>query len=424
MGKSLKISISSMLAIPLFLTQFITMPYISWYNLLRYGTIVIVGLYVGRRIRIVIQKKYFFLNLIALIFSFLTIITSYLNRSRLGDRDPFLASIPFAVAFLFFLFYMEIMAEKKKIKRVIEIFLRTSLVVLLITDILIFVAPSLLTLYGNYFVGTKFEVAYLHILTIILYLSLDLTEKINTYEKILLVILSAWTFFISAYVDCSTGIVGIIVLLLLLLAIKRRELLFLNGKFYCVIQTLCLGFVFFYKFVLNNSTVEYFVVELLGRDITLTSRTRIYEIVPILLTEHNGWMIGMGYGSSYDLGMRLAGFPDTQNGILEWIWQVGIPTTIIMVLMFAVILTIASKYMNQRNRRFLYPLIAGLYLFTILGTVEITITSMYFSLALCIIGVAAGTYRDADKNVGVNRVVSPLSESIRDGENGYYIRTH
>lgn len=389
---SLKISISSMLAIPLFLTQFIIMPYISWYNLLRYGTIIVVGLYVGRRIRVVIQKKYLFLNVISLIFSFFTIIASYFNRSRLGDRDPFLASIPFAAAFVFFLFYMEIMAEKKKVKRVIEIFFRTALVVLLITDILIFVAPSLLSIYGNYFVGTKFRVVYLHILTIIFYLSLNQAGKLNTYKKILLILLAAWSLFIGIYVDCSTGIVGVAVLLLLLLAIKRKERLFLNGKFYCVMQALCLGFVFFYEFVLNNPTVEYFIVDILGRDITLTSRTRIYELVPLILTEHSGWMIGMGYGSSYDLGMRFAGFPDTQNGILEWIWQVGIPTTIIMVLMFAVILNISKQYMNEKNRGLLLPLIAGLYLFTILGTVEITITSMYFSIAICIMASATGTY--------------------------------
>lgn len=391
MRNSLKISISSMLAILLFLAQFITMPYISWYNLLRYGTIIVVGLYVGRRIRVVIQKKYLFLNVISLFFSFLTIIASYLNRSRLGDRDPFLASIPFAAAFVLFLFYMEIMAEKKKVKRVIEIFFRTALVVLLITDILIFVAPSLY-LYNKYFVGTKFEVVYLHILIIIFYLSLNQTGKLYTYKKILLILLAAWSLFICIYVNCSTGIVGVAVLLLLLLAIKRKERLFLNGKLYCVMQALCLGFVFFYEFVLNNPTVEYLIVEILGRDITLTSRTRIYEIVPLILTEHSGWMIGMGYGSSYDLGMRFAGFPDTQNGILEWIWQVGIPTTIIMVLMFAVILNISKQYMNEKNRGLLHPLIAGLYLFSILGTVEITITSMYFSIAICIMAAATGTY--------------------------------
>ena len=116
--------------------------------------------------------------------------------------------------------------------------------------------------------------------------------------------------------------------------------------------------------------------------------------VPIILTERDGWMQGMGYGSSYDLGMRYGGFPDTQNGILEWIWQVGIPTTIIMVLMFAIILTVAKKHTYYRNRKALLPLIAGAYLFTVLGTVEITIGIMYFSLMICIMCVATDTYKE------------------------------
>lgn len=389
---SLKISTSSILAVLIFLTQFVTLSYLSWYNLLRYGTIILVGLYVGKRIKIVIQKKYFWLNVIAIIFSFLTIITSYFNRSRLGDRDPFLASIPFAAAFLLFLFYMEIMAEMKKVKSVINIFFRTALVILLITDILIFAAPSLLTTYESYFVGTKFGVVYLHLLVIILYLSLNQTRKLNTSKKMQLILFVVWSFFIGVYVDCATGIVGVVVLTLLLFIIKHKEQLFLNGKFYFVIQALCFGFIFFYEFVLDNSAVEYFIVDILGRDMTLTSRTLIYEQVPLILTNHNGWIIGMGYGSSYDLGMRYGGFSDTQNGILEWIWQVGVPTTLIMVLMFAVILNISKKYINEKNRSLLIPLIAGLYLFTILGIVEITISSMYFSIAVCIMAFATGTY--------------------------------
>lgn len=393
MRKSLKISISSILAVLIFITQFTSLAYFHWYNMLRYGTIILLGVYVGRRIRIVIQKKYLLVNLMVLIFSFLTVYTSYFNRSRLGDRDPFLASIPFAASLILFLLFMEIRAENRLVNSTITVFYKTAFALAIITDILFFFVPSLFITYHQYFVGTKFRVVYLHLLLIVLYLTRNPIEELKGYKRIPLLLLFTWSFFIGIRVNCSTGIVGVVVLLILIFIINEREKLFLSGEFYCLVQALCFAFVFFYEFVLGNPTVEHIIVNYLGRDITLTSRTRIYMRVPIILTERDGWMQGMGYGSSYDLGMRYGGFPDTQNGILEWIWQVGIPTTMIMVLMFVLILTVAKKHTYYRNRKALLPLIAGAYLFTVLGTVEITIGIMYFSLMICIMCVATDTYK-------------------------------
>lgn len=398
MRKSFKVSISSMLAVLIFVTQFVSLSYISWYNLLRYGVIVAVGIYVFKRIKIVLQKKYALINLCALVFSLLTVYTSYLNRSRAADRDPFLAAIPFVASFFFFLLFMEIMVDQEMVKRTIRVFYKTAFVLALFTDILIFTVPSLFRTYHVYFVGTKFGVVYLHLILLIFYLTQNALDGKKSYEKATLLFFAIWSFLISVRVNCSTGIVGVLILLSLYVIVRNKEELFLNGWFYIGIQTLCFGFVFFYDFVLSNSTVEHLIVNFLGRDLTLTYRTVIYEMVPVILTTHDGWMRGMGYGSSYELGMRYGGFSDTQNGILEWIWQVGVPTTIVMVLMFALILIVSKKCICQNNRKMLQPLISGLYLFTILGTVEITISLMYFSLAVCIMGVAAETGEYAEAN--------------------------
>ena len=397
MRYSFKVSISSILAVLIFITQFVTLPYLSWYNILKYGTIVLLGIYVGRRIKIIFKRKYLLANGPAFIFSFLTVFTAYLNRGRPGDRDPFLASIPFVAAFLLFLLFMEIRAEEGMVKKTLNIFYKTAFVISIIMVALIFFAPSLFAMSSLYFIGTKFSVVYLHLLLIVLYLVKNPIGKSRSgYERLSLLLLIGWSFFIGVIVNCSTGIVGVFILLLLILIIRDREKIFLNGAFYSLIQLLCLGFVFFYEFILRNSTIQHIIVDFLGRDVTLTSRTFIYERVPIILTEKDGWLLGMGYGSSYDLGIRYGGFPDTQNGILEWIWQVGIPTTIIMILMFAFILSVAKKYTDYKNRRLLLPLIAGVYLFTILGTIEITIEIMYFSLMVCTMSIATGTCEERD----------------------------
>lgn len=398
MRSGLKISISSVLTVLIFVTQFISLKYISWYNLLRYGTIVVIGLYICTRIKYNLKNKYLLINVCALIFALLTVCTSYLNRNRTVDRNPFLASIPFVASFIFFLLFMEIMIEQKKVKKTIRIFFRTALLFATVTDILIFTFPSLFATFNVYLVGTKFDVVYEHLLLVVLYLAQINLNKKKDLEIISLLFLILWSFFIGIYVECSTGIVGVFILLALLFIARSREKLFFNGLFYCCTQFFCFGFVFFYEVVLSNQTVKNLITNVLKKDITLTTRTYIFEKVPVILTTHNGWIQGLGYGTSYDLGMKYGGFPDTQNGILEWIWQVGIPTTVIMVLMFAIILTVSGKCLNNNNKRILLSLISGLYLFTILGTVEITISSMYFSIVVCIMSVAISTH-DSEENV-------------------------
>lgn len=394
MNGSFKLSVSSLLTILIFITQFISLPYISWYNLLRYATIVAVGLYICPKIKVVLKKKYLPVNSFALLFSLLTVCTAYLNKNRMTTRNPFLAAIVFTASFLLFLSFMEIMAEQGMIKKIIGIFFKTSLVFTLITDILIFAAPFLYGMYNQYLVGTKFAVVYLHLLLILFYLvHVNFSEKkwLKKDITLMLSLLTAWSFIIGIYVDCSTGIIGLFVLLILIMIIDNNESLVFNGIFYCVTQFFCFGFVFFCEFILSNQIVQNFIVNILQRDITLTSRTSIYAKVPGILTIYKGWIIGLGYGSSYELGTKYGGFPNAQNGILNWIWQVGLPTTVIMVVMFASILNLSKKYMDQNNKKVLLPLISGLYLFTILGTVEITMSVMYFSLAVCIMGVAVGT---------------------------------
>lgn len=408
MTRDFKVSVSSILAVLIFLTQFVSLSYFTWYNFLRYSTIVAVGIYVFARYKILIQRKYLMVNILALLFSMLTIYTSFLNKSRGAERDPFLAAIVYCASFIIFLFYMEIMAEYCMVEKTIDVFYRVALIVAVITDMLVFFAPSLFAVNHQYFVGTKFGVVYLHLLLMVFYFASINMDESRKPNKKLLAFLAVWSFFVGIYVDCSTGILGVLILLAFMLIINNREGLFLNSVFYSAIQILSFCFVYFYEFVLSNGTVEHFIVNVLGRDMTLTYRTVIYQKVPLILTAQNGWMKGMGYGSSYELGMKYGGLSDTQNGILEWIWQVGVPTTIVMVIMFAVIFFISKRYMVDQNRKILLAFLSGIYLMTVLGTVEITISQMYFALLVCILGIAT-------ENVESNEI----EDEIYLGETNY-----
>lgn len=393
------ISKVTILSILIFITQFISLPYFSWYNMVRYGTVIIVGIYVFIRYRYIIQKKYLSINLLAVLFGGLTVGLSFINRNTITERNPFLASIVFVALFLTFLFFMEIVVEQGKVQQALETFYKVAWIIVIITDFLILIYPELHLVYEeNYFVGTKFEVVYLHFFLIVLCLEKKFYNCDEKGCKVYLLVLLAVTLFIGIQVDCSTGIVGVLIFLVLILLINKREKQFLNPVFYLIIQFLCFTFVFFCEYILSNSAIESFIVDVLGKSITMTGRVNIYKIVLALLFKYNAWNTGFGYATSYELGGKHGNFPNTQNGILEWIWQVGIPTTIVMVAMFMLMLFVSKKYLNDSNRKLLYPLLVGLYLMTILGMVEITISQMYFAFAICIIGVAMGLGKKTKRN--------------------------
>lgn len=399
MRKVLIVSKTTLLSILIFLTQFITLPYFSWYNAVKYMTIVIVGVYVVSRYRYFIKRKYILINCLSFLFGGMLLWNSFQNRNQITTRNPFLAAIVFIALFLTFLLFMEIMVEKNMVQRVLNVFYRVALVVLIINDLLILAYPNLYLAYGqNYFVGTKFEVVYLHFLLVCLYIAKN--KENGTKNKATILGMLIWTFIVGVLVECSTGLVGTIILVALMLVIKNREQLFLNPVLYAVVQALCFGFIFFCEAVLNNPTVENFIINILGKNATMSGRANIYIKVPMLLTSHHAWMTGFGYATSYELGRKLGGFPDTQNGVLEWIWNAGIPTTIVMLTIFMAILFLSKRAIARENIRKMFPLVTMLYLLTILGAVEITIAQLYFALGICIMGVGLSSC-DKTEEVGV-----------------------
>ena len=396
MRNRLIVSKTSIIAVILFLTQFVTLPYFAWYNVLKHMSIIIVGGYIITKYKCVIRRKYALINVLAFVFGGMLLWTSFQNRNQITSRNPFLAAIVFVELLLAFLFFMEITIEEKKVPQILNIFYRMNLIVLLVNDILILAFPDLYLSFGeNYFIGTKFEVVYLHFLLVCLYIikSKDTAHKNFTVLGMLL-----WTFFIGVQVKCSTGLVGTAIMIILIIAINKKEDLFLNPVFYVAVQAVCFGFVFFCDAVLNNPTVENFVVNILGKNATMSGRANIYIKVPMILTGHRAWTTGFGYATSYELGRKLGGFPDTQNGILEWIWYAGVPTTIIMLVLFMVILYISKQTMARSSEKVRYML-ALLYLLTILGMVEITITQMYFAIIICIMGIGVSCSNEPEENL-------------------------
>ena len=317
------------------------------------------------------------INTILLAFSAVVLYTSWINRSVIKERDPFLAAIVFLVVLLELILLMEMTAVKGNAQSLINAYFYATAIVVVIVDVTAVMGIKL----GSgerrqYLVGTKFQLAYLHFFLATLYMIrhsfCNLGQKKNGIGMTLLLGL---TFAMSIFTDCTTGIVGAVLFVLALQINGRYSSACYNPFVYGSVLMASFALSFVMNILLLWEPIQYVIVQVLDKDITLTSRTKIFVIVPMLL--RNRYLLGYGYGTTYELGRRLGGFPNTQNALWEWIWQCGILGT---VLLFGLMLSIVDyatkshKLSHDRTSKYMLVLV---YLFSVLASIEITIDISY-----------------------------------------------
>lgn len=160
---------------------------------------------------------------------------------------------------------------------------------------------------------------------------------------------------------------------------------------YMTILTLSTLFVVFYGVVLSIAPVQAFITQVLGRSATLTSRTRIYALIPTLLEGKLLW--GYGYGTSYDLMISKYYFPNTQNGIVEWIWQGGVFAAIVLVIIIRSLVKYVKGNGKQSDKyKFLYAIAC---VFAVISSIEIIINLQYLTLLMIVYYLSINCYGDA-----------------------------
>lgn len=121
-------------------------------------------------------------------------------------------------------------------------------------------------------------------------------------------------------------------------------------------------------------SVANFVVNVLHRDVTMTGRTEIYGAYIDVMKDN--WLWGYGYIRSVNIFKPLFfGCANAQNAVLQWITQIGILAVGIMLTLFIVIFAQLSK---KKDLKPIMPILALVYTFIFLGTVEITINMNFF----------------------------------------------
>lgn len=387
MSKKFTLSISSIICFLTFMVSFFSTNYFVGYNILKYISLVIIGLYVVKHLHILLLRKFLLTNFSLILFSLFVVISAYFNLYRDIERNPFLAAIVFSGSLLEMFFIAEIMSEKGNTIKMMDIYFKSALIIAIITEFIAIFLPSFAASnQDRYLIGTKFQVVYMHYLIIVFYVVKNKLIKKKKFNNKIFILLSLWAIFASIFTQCSTGVVGIILLLVFLMIFKKNQNILLNNIIFLIVIILSFAFIFMYGFILKNSIMEYIIVNLLHRDMTLTSRTIVFGRVLNLLPGNLIW--GFGYGSTYELGIQLAGIPNTQNAILNWIWQSGVVTTVLMVLFIFVTFNFSKKIAEFGRVDVLKPLCILVYIFVILGAIEVTFNNTFFGLLAVLISVS------------------------------------
>ena len=370
--EKLKIKIIDIIAILLFHICCVKFYYVPFMNNICILLEIIIIIYLMSKINIIINKKYKKVNILFLLFVLVSILSTLISKSNIQE------SIWFFVKISSMFFFMEIVNEKQEWKNILRNY---SFLYLLYAIISIFVDAKFHYLYGkyglNYLIGNKFAISYSAFMALIFfdtYRENYLEKKISA--KLYGIIVFVISVFISYTTDCNTGILCCILYFVLKkINIKRLKS---SKNVLCVSIIASIVLIWFRDFILQQKITAFIVENIFNRSLDLSGRIRIYENILNIIFEHP-W-IGHGYGNSYNILYNRIMAPNTQNALLEWWFNSGICGLSFLLA------TIASVFNNLKyeNTIILKSFIVGIYVFLILGSIEVTIGSAFFVLLACI----------------------------------------
>lgn len=275
--------------------------------------------------------------------------------------------------------YIQRISNTKYIKTLLKTFIILFLIVLIPTYGEVLITPIEKGVLTEYSIGNKFTIGYCQLFLCTLYYLLHpyLSNKKHKYCLLFLVLWMTHTSIIS---QCSTMIMGALIFMILSLftsdALLNR---FASAKSIIIsILVFNIGFFFFVTWILQFEFIQYFIENVLQRDLSLTGRVQIYMDIAEAFAE-SPW-IGQGYGNSIVVAKYYTDAYDTQNGLVELFIQTGV----IGVVTFLFLVYTASRALKNNITR--YALVAFIYAIIGISTVEIPFKHNFiFFLSFCFI---------------------------------------
>lgn len=242
-----------------------------------------------------------------------------------------------------------------------------------------------------YLVGTKFSVAYFHINLLTLWVIRN-RERLYSVKKAKRIIMIGipYVVFVSIVIDCITGFLGCFVMLILFSMMKtqkRNKLIMLKSPIVLLVSLAAsVLFPFIAEQIFSLPIIENIVVNLLGRSKDLTGRMNIYTAFAGALDGH--WLWGYGFGNANIVSSALFGYANTQNALLQWVIQIGIPGTGLLVFLMCIIF---ARLKDGSAVERAVPLVFLIYLYIVLGMVETTFSMSFLMWLALIFMISADT---------------------------------
>ncbi|WP_026669968.1 O-antigen ligase family protein [Butyrivibrio sp. AE3006] len=351
--------VSRFITILLFHVSFVVVR-IGNYNLFQNVLVAIIAIYLIMNYKFLLKSEYLVLNGIVALLAVEMFIPMLVNRDILDVSVRYAGVV--VATFIVPFYVLECEKVKGNILEVIRTLYICGAFYCIISDITGIMTGAKYVGIGNYLVGNKFNLSYLHILTLVLFLYIN---SIKPQAKVVILFHVILTIAICIYSECSTAVVGVIVLLSMyefkdsIIQILKRYTVFLIMLF--VASTILILF----SNIIYYEPIKYIIVEVLHEDMTLSGRmTGFQGILPAIMYKP---VFGVGYSNNYVAAMLFTGgMADLQNGLADILLSFGIVGTVLIL----IIVYIAFKNTNEKQcAGFLFMA----YMYVILSSVEVTL---------------------------------------------------
>lgn len=185
-----------------------------------------------------------------------------------------------------------------------------------------------------YLFGSKFFMGYLQMLMLGFYISVLHFERHGhpLYNRVLLLIMFAASVACLLHVDAKTCLIGLAMLFLpALLTSRAKAQLFRRNALILFLVAANLLFFATVQFLLDAPFVQSVIQDVLGRSVSLTGRTPIYNALGDVVL--GSPLVGWGYYN--DAVSSVVGWGNAQNGILEILVNQGLLGVVAFVAMCA-----------------------------------------------------------------------------------------
>lgn len=256
-------------------------------------------------------------------------------------------------------------------------------------DILFFVlifycGASLITvaMYGGgsgtsvyYFAGNKFRTGYYFILLLAMIL-IRYYNQINSKSrnKALFLLFTVMVMLLTRYIQCTTAFVAAVCVAAAVFVPKKLQRILKKPSTVIIALGVAAFLLLVTDIISENQLVSYIITNVLGKDVGLTGRFRIYSYVFRVI--RGSWLFGYGYGN-YAVG-AMVGYGNAQNSVIQLVVDYGIIGLLGFIILMAYCF---RKGSNTENRWGYY-----VYIYTMLvcSMVEICFNYNFYTMLFLI----------------------------------------